>query len=524
MSMVRWFMAIVIVAIFSAVVRAGSPPQLWLYYPTNFLVEKNVDKAREIWTRAAAAGYTHVLIADSKFSRLHQMPANYFKNCQRARKIAEGLKLQLVPAAFPVGYSNDLLSNNPNLAEGLPVRDQLFVVHGGKAELSADPAVRFGKMGFHDPNISFADGVASVRQGKGPARFVYRIAVAPFRCYRVSVKIKTEGLHGHPAIEALAGPDSLQWQNLSIKPTQDWTQYDVVFDSLDHKEVGVYFGLWDDVRGSFQWRDWSIEEVGLVNVLRRPGAPCVVKMEEGGKVLEEGVDYEPIVDPKMGMTPYAGEYEAYHAPPAIHTRLPDGARLRVSWYFPPIVYDGEVAACISEPEVQALLADQARRLKELWEAPLYMMSHDEFRCCNWDASCQARGKTPGEMLAENLKQCTQWLRPAQAAVWSDMFDPEHNAVKGPYYLVNGPWLGSWDGLEKDVLVVNWNHGKRDASLKFFADRGNPQLIAGYYDNNLSELDDWKASAKNVRGVLGYMYTTWRGDYSAIETFAKRVAE
>ena len=62
-------------------------------------------------------------------------------------------------------------------------------------------------------------------------------------------------------------------------------------------------------------------------------------------------------------------------------------------------------------------------------------------------------------------------RPGRAAVWNDMFDPFHNAVKGPYYLVNGPWSGSWEGLSKDVLVMNWNHGKRDQSLKFFADRG-----------------------------------------------------
>ena len=52
-----------------------------------------------------------------------------------------------------------------------------------------------------------------------------------------------------------------------------------------------------------------------------------------------------------------------------------------------------------------------------------------------------------------------------------MFDPYHNAVEGPYYLVNGPWTGSWEGLDKDVMVVNWNYGKRDQSLKFFADRG-----------------------------------------------------
>ena len=39
----------------------------WLYYPTNLLVDKNVDDLETIWRRAAAAGYTKVLLTDSKF-------------------------------------------------------------------------------------------------------------------------------------------------------------------------------------------------------------------------------------------------------------------------------------------------------------------------------------------------------------------------------------------------------------------------------------------------------------------------
>ena len=101
-----------------------------------------------------------------------------------------------------------------------------------------------------------------------------------------------------------------------------------------------------------------------------------------------------------------------------------------------------------------------------------------------------------------------------------MFDPYHNAVKGPYYLVNCPWTGSWEGLDAKVLIFNWNYGKRDQSLKFFADRGNEQIIAGYYDNDLSEWKNWLESSKKVEGVVGYLYTTWRHDYSKLERFAE----
>jgi hypothetical protein len=102
-----------------------------------------------------------------------------------------------------------------------------------------------------------------------------------------------------------------------------------------------------------------------------------------------------------------------------------------------------------------------------------------------------------------------------------MFDPFHNAVKGPYYLVNGPWTGSWEGLPKDVVIMNWNHGERDKSLKFFADRGHRQIVATYYDDeSMKQTRDWLASASGQGSVIGYMYTTWRGDYAKMEDFAK----
>jgi hypothetical protein len=103
-----------------------------------------------------------------------------------------------------------------------------------------------------------------------------------------------------------------------------------------------------------------------------------------------------------------------------------------------------------------------------------------------------------------------------------MFDPNHNAVKGPYYLVNGSLEGSWEGLDADVTLVNWNFGKREPSLKFFADRGHHQVIAGYYDGPPERVRQWLIAAKPYSGVEAVMYTTWRGDYGSLEKFAELV--
>lgn len=518
----RGLIAVVLGFFLTSSADAQAKQELWLYYPTNLLVAENVEKLEGIWARAARAGYTHVLIADSKFSRLSEMDQRYFDNVERVKTIAAAHKLTAVPAVFSVGYSNDLLSMNPNLAEGLPVKDSLFVVgDGGEARLEADPPVKLEEIAFADEPIKLDGTHAVFSPSKENTRLCYKVPVKPFRCYHVSLKVKTEVYTARPEVKVLAGETSLQWQHLPVQPTQDWTEHHVVFNSLDHDEVNVYFGIWGGAEGSLELRDWSIQEVGLLNVLRREGAPLVVKDEKSGKVLAEGEDFEPVTDPMMGNQPYAGEYTAWHEPPVMKTKLPAGTRLRVSWYHPVIIYDGQVGCCPADPQTMELLADQAKRMTATWGADAYMMSHDEIRTAGWDAACTATKLTPGQILANNVKQCVELLKPHRTYVWNDMFDPHHNAVKGPYYLVNGDLTGSWEGLPAETVIMNWNEGQRDASLKFFAGRGHKQVIATYYDDpSLESTKRWLATAKGHPSVEGFMYTTWTNNYEHIEAFAK----
>ena len=87
-------------------------------------------------------------------------------------------------------------------------------------------------------------------------------------------------------------------------------------------------------------------------------------------------------------------------------------------------------------------------------------------------------------------------------------------------VVNGTLRESWRGLPKDVTIANWNGGKSAASLKWFADRGHGQIIAGYYDSDLSSFRRWHAAAKGVPRVTGFMYTTWQQKYEHLEAYGK----
>src|SRR3954467_14159290 len=178
-------------------VQAG---ELWLYCAQNLWVDQNIDKIEQLFARAGKAGYSHVLLADSKFAKLDDMDARYFKNVERVKKIATQNHLEIVPAIFPIGYSNDILWHDPNLIEGLPVRDVEMEVHNGIAQLPApkEPLLKAGdfsdlkQWSWHDDTVQAADGVVVIRNANGKlARIVQKLTLKPFHRYHLSVRIKT---------------------------------------------------------------------------------------------------------------------------------------------------------------------------------------------------------------------------------------------------------------------------------------------------------------------------------------------
>ena len=509
--------------------ETNSPFERWVYAPVNLQVPAEAQRLESLMRRARPLGFGHFLLADSKFARLDGLPPHYFTNVARIRAVAQELGLELVPAVFPVGYSNDLLWHDPNLAEGLPVRDALFVVSNGVARLVADPPVALPPLaeprrwGFVDANWQPDDGGLRVTDPRGAnARVMARIAVTPFRQYHVSVRLRTRDFRGQPEIKALTAEGrNLCYTGLRAAPTQDWRTHHVTFNSLTETNLGLYLGAWGAESGSLWLAEPQLEECGPVNVLRRDGCPLRVRAD-GGRELAEGADFEPVRDPRLGNQPWPGEYEVWHEPPVLRARQPDGTRLRVSYFHPQVIYDGQVSACVSEPRFAELLREQARALHGAWAARNYFMSHDEWRVLGWDAACQQRGITPAAIAADNVQQCAGWLRAVNPGgrilVWSDMFDPHHNAVDR-YYLVNGDLRGSWSGLGRDVIVMNWNFGQRADSLRFFAERGHRQILAGYYDAGPAQIGQWLDTARGVPGVLGVMYTTWQRNYADLEAFA-----
>ena len=111
---------------------------------------------------------------------------------------------------------------------------------------------------------------------------------------------------------------------------------------------------------------------------------------------------------------------------------------------------------------------------------------------------------------------------AELFIWSDMFDPNHNA-HGDYYLVDGDFTGSWNYIPKDLVIVCWYYSKREESLNFFSSLGFKTLAGAYYDGDtLENPRGWLEVLNNTPGACGIMYTTWQNKYELLAPFGNLV--
>lgn len=516
---------------------AGKPvmQKRWLFVWRNMSDPKEVDRMIARFPRAQAAGYNGVAfsyrVPDAKAPELREAAKKY------------GLDL----VAIVMGNPRDR-----NYYEGMLSKDTQFVARTGalahqpenprlvNADFETANGNRFTGWPMQDDEgvTSFADhevvhgGKTSLRMegiGKNQyrhCRLAQPLKLQPHRQYRISFWLKTENMvPADPEVKVLSADAGRQvsFQTFHAERTQDWKQYDLVFNSGDQADARIYLGSWGGRDGKVWWDDLTVEEIGLVNVLRRPGCPVTIR-GENGTTYQEGRDYQKVVDPLLQ------PYRAYHTPPVVKltpgSRISEGDRLRVSYYHPVIVYEDRLTGCISEPKIFEDWRAEIKQAEVLLHPAAFLMSHDEMRVMNQCALCQSKRMTPGELLAWNVKQAAQIIhdvRPdAEVWVWNDMFDPMHNAVDH-YYAVNGPLAGSWKGLDPSIGIVNWHGGLKGKNCKFFADLGLKQILSGYYDGDEdgSAIASWIENTRGIPGIVGAMYTTWEDKYGAMDAWAQK---
>jgi hypothetical protein len=527
-------------------------PYRWVYVSRTLSRDSDVADIKAIAKTASESGLNGMVLA-AGLDRFDNQRPDYFARLEQVKQICKQNNIEIIPIIFSAGYGGAVLAVNKNLAAGLPVEDALFSVENGSANFVpsstgriVNPGFeqyqgnRFTGYAFHDRpgEVSFVDtqvfysGRASLRFENfgnyeyGHARVMQELEVLPRRCYRLTCMVKTDSLEPEGAFRmSVLGPDSrdLAPWNPAVPATTDWRQVTMGFNSLGYDKVRVYVGVWGGKSGRFWVDDLNVEEVGLLNVLRRPGTPVTVRNEQTGAIYKENEDFAAITDPKLN-------FRFDHDGPAIQilptSQIRNGQRLRVSYYHGMAINRGQITICMSEPQVYEIWERQARLLHERLTANKYLLSMDEIRAGGTCQACKGRNLTMAQILGDCVTQQVRILREvnpdAEVLVWSDMFDPNHNAHAN-YYLVDGDFTGSWNYIPKDLVIVCWYYQKRSESPAFFSSLGFRTFAGAYYDGDtLDNPRGWLDVLDKTPGACGIMYTTWRNKYELLAPFGRLV--
>lgn len=495
---------------------------------------------------------------DWKYNALKDQPKYYFDSVTRFKDYYEARNLEIIPGLAGIGWSDGLLYNDPNLAEGLKTSVDYIIVND-TAKIIPDPKAVLNNGGFEiiGGNNKFSDwswyDEQYVSQDKtvfhsgsasalctnfdgGNCRFNKSITFQKDRGYLLSAWVKTENFKGDDLrLFAYAKEDDGSYRAITFtaigvaSTSNKWVKLEVTFNSLKYTSINLYIGVWGARQGKLWIDDIELKDIGLTNVLRRNGTPLTVVNKTTKVKMTEGNDFEKVED-KIMLSSY-GNYGPYHQAPTFKIKqgglIKNGDTLKITSYHPfTSISDengnGSVMVCVSEDTLYKILNSQMKDLYNLYSYKKGLFGQDEIRNMNWDDACLSRAISPGELLSENINKCYNIAKSinknVETYMWSDMVDSLHNAYKD-YYLINGDLTGDWNTIPKDITIVNWN-SKMGKSMKFFEDLGFSQISSPYYDvKNTVNIRTWRIEQEKFKKIKGMMYTTWGADYDFLTPFA-----
>ena len=539
--------ALIAITVQTGTISAADYPCRWVFVSRGLQKDQDIEDIRGIVETASQHKLTGMVLG-AGLDRLDRQNADYLRRLEQVKQLCAQQRIEIIPIIFSAGYGGGMLAYDRNLAEGLPVNETRFVVEGKEAHLKTDFPVAIPNGGFEDHQgdtvhgcalqdspgkVTFVDtqvakeGRASLRfenldQAPGKhARVMFELPVRPHRSYRVTAWVKTENLQpaGCFEIKVLAGKRGLAPITLHVESTGDWQPVVVGFNSMEYDKVQIFAGVWDGKAGRLWLDGLGIEEVGLVNVLRRGGTPLVVRDESSATAYEEGRDFAPITDPDL-------TFRFDRPGPVIRllpeSRIRDGQSLRVSYYHGMGVYGGQVTLCMSEPKLYDIWAKQVALIQKHLAPKQWFLSMDEVRAGGSCKACKDRKMSMAQILGDCITRQFEMIRhvnpQAEVYVWSDMLDPNHNA-HGNYFLVDGDFTDSWKYVPKDLRIVCWYYERREKSLAHFSKLGFKTLAGAYYDGDtLENCKGWLESLDRTPGAVGIMYTTWGSKYKLLGPF------
>ena len=522
--------------------------RLLLLPGTSLASDSRLEAAREQLRRAAPAGYNAVLLgASADLVQPHRAGDEYLARLAAFAEEARRLGLAVIPAVMPFDAPNLVLPFDPHLAEGLPVRDVLYVAQQGEARFLPDRPVQLVNAGFEigGPNAIPGWQTAGLAAGRSitidssqatygnsslclqnaaqrKPNLAYRakqqLRLPPFRLLRARVWLKPnapqDAARVFVTIRNAAG--SLAFRHAPAAQSADWQPIELVFNTLEGGRSELWLALYDSQSQAHKvWFDeLTIEDLGVCRPIRRPGCPIVVRNERG-RAYDQGRDFQPI-DEQLAWRPgegLAGDCQPLPLRLTRKTRIRPGERLRIDYYSPVYLPCDRTSVCINSDRAYDFFAAGTAALQPVLSPLGYLLATRYIGTANWDAACRATRKPPGAQWGDSLRRQLEILaspgRPPLVFAWSDMYEPWTNPHR-QFHVSNGSFEDACRFLPKDVILVNANHAADDGkSPRFFAAAGYRQVIAGG-----AALGEWLRANAEMPGIVGVINTD-----APLDTFA-----
>ena len=247
------------------------------------------------------------------------------------------------------------------------------------------------------------------------------------------------------------------------------------------------------------------------------------------------------------------------------SRLEGADKIYVDYYEPKAnqYADDRYSVCLSEETLYEYFTATAATIQETLHPKTWFLGFDEVTIGGTCETCHSTGLTTAQIFGKSVARQSEIIKNTQGVdpnvqivVWSDMFDPSHNATETPYQDVNGSLKDAVEYIPKDLIIACWYDGDTTRrqetmtvdkvaehatyTLKFFSDRGFRTISSSYYDwskgysssemppydldfNTRGWLTATVDSWNELSGVSGMFYLTWpesgKRDYDYLDSFA-----
>ncbi len=315
--------------------------------------------------------------------------------------------------------------------------------------------------------------------------------------------------------------------NISSKG-KEWKRYkSKPFYSSHYKRIRIFLITSGRGRSWFDNVKIKVADVkeppGIVNLIITESSPLIVKSLDGNITYRENKDYQIIPgETKFGYSKNNKPWKVKRIPGG---RIKNGDTVLISYNFAP---PGKITCCPSEPRYYKIVKPLVQEVVSALHPKFLHICHDEPNSICGDSRCLSKGKSSGELVAEEVKKVYEYVKEVDPTCGLAMWSLDR------WHAPPGTGLESlYDNIPKDILINAYVYQSDEVArrkmvsmLRYFSSRGFPVTGSPWYDyaNNYYWAQAIDEARKRTDKCLGILSTNWSRPRGIGETGVAVAAE